>query len=492
MQFAVGFLFCCEEYEGKQMKRVYAIFLILGIGSQLLLAQEFARYFTDATLRIDYFHVGSREAESIVPDQLYRVEGWPGSQHNLVDTLNLGMYLVKVYNAATNRLIFSYGYSTLFNEWQTTQEAIRGGKKVIHETVRIPFPKQKVVVEFYRRDKQNLFTRQIGVLTIDPLSDAISTEDRASDVMVIPIQEKGDATHHLDIAIIADGYTRSQKSDFEVDAQRLVGRLLQVEPFRAYAEKINVYALFRPSADSGTDDPRKGVFKNTAINTSFNTFGSQRYLMSFDNRSIQDIASAVPFDALFLVVNTTQYGGGGIYNLYACTASDNRWSEYIFVHEFGHSFGGLGDEYYTSDVAYSDFYPKGVEPWEPNVTALLNPPKVKWQKFVTPGIPIPTPWDKQKFDEREKKYRQKLRELREKNAPEEEIDRLRNEQSRWVEEFFSHHKYRDVVGAFEGAGYASQGLYRPALNCIMFSRGNIPFDPVCRNAIETRIRFIIE
>jgi hypothetical protein len=214
--------------------------------------------------------------------------------------------------------------------------------------------------------------------------------------------------------------------------------------------------------------------------------------MSFDNRNIRDIASAVPYDALFLVVNTDQYGGGGIYNLYACSAADNRWSEYVFVHEFGHSFGGLGDEYYTSDVAYSDFYPQGVEPWEPNVTALLDPEHVKWQQFLTPGIPIPTPWDKEKYDREESEYRRKLKELREKKAPESEIEKVRVEHQKWVEHFFQNHRYRDAVGAFEGAGYASKGLYRPALNCIMFSKGNIPFDPVCRAAIEHRIRFIIQ
>ncbi|RKY53654.1 MAG: peptidase M64, partial [Candidatus Neomarinimicrobiota bacterium] len=169
-----------------------------------------------------------------------------------------------------------------------------------------------------------------------------------------------------------------------------------------------------------------------------------------------------------------KYGGGGIFNLCSCCyihddeKEQSWWPNYVFVHEFGHAFAGLADEYYSSAVAYNEFYPPGVEPWEPNITALLDPENLKWKKLVEPDIPIPTPWNKEKYD------------------------KIPRSQSKDKEALLHKQEYWGKVGAFKGAGYASEGLYRPYLDCRMFSKSLTGFCPVCSDAIVKMIRFYSE
>ncbi len=324
--------------------RVYPIIgLIFLLLTGVLGQSNFERFFTGELLRIDYFHYGGKDHEEVILDEMYKEPLWPGSRNSLIDTLNLGIYLVKVFDVQTNRLIYSYGFSTLFNEWQTTDEALNGGEKVIHETVRIPFPRRTVQIDFFRRDKQNRFTQLIASWVVEPTSWKIRAEKRAPEVRVFKLLESGEPNEKVDLVILAEGYTRDEAEKFRRDAQKMVDILFGFEPFKTYRSEFNVSALFVPSPQSGTDNPGVGSYKQTVLNTSFKTFGLQRYLMTYDNRTIQDIASAVPHEALIILVNSQAYGGGGIYNLYAVSTSDNRWSGYIFVHEFGHSFGGLGD-----------------------------------------------------------------------------------------------------------------------------------------------------
>lgn len=474
------------------MRALSLIIPLVLVLSQHAFSVEFDQYFKDNTLRIDYFHSGTQDDEKISIDQLYQVSPWAGTKHNLIDTLNSGHYLIRVIDTKSNQLIYSYGFSTLFNEWQTTDEATQGGWKTIHETILIPYPKHKIQIEFWGRDKQNYFGRLIFNTRINPESYSIIKENRASDVEVLDSSKNGNPAQKVDLAIIGEGFTSNEANAFLNTAKGFVDTMFTIAPFSEHRDEFNIYYVLKPSPDSGTDDPRKGLFNNTSINTSFNTFDSQRYLMTYDSKSVHDIASAVPYDAIIIVINSATYGGGGIYNLYASTSAFNEWSDYVFVHEFGHSFAGLGDEYYTSDVAYSEFYPPGTEPWEANITPLLNPKHVKWSEYVAPDMPLPTPWDKEKFDQKSVKYRKGLKLLRDQNASELEIEKYQKKYQKWVDDFFANHPYRDKVGAFEGAGYASSGLYRPALNCIMFSKGLPGFDPVCKNAIERRIRFLAE
>ena len=471
------------------MIRYYGIWWLLTLG---VMAQSvaFDTYFEDQTLRVDYYHLGTAEQESILLDAMYRLDGWAGSRINLIDTLNRGHYLLRVFDNRTQQLIFSRGFSTLFNEWQTTEEAKQGGQKVIHETVRLPFPRRAILIEIVSRDKKNRFTEVIFSRVIDPHQAAIRRESPISDVFVDHLIKNGEPSRQVDLVILGDGFTADEWDRFREQARWLVDTLFSISPFKEHRSRFNVSLVLKPASESGTDDPRAGVYKRTPLNTTFNTFGLQRYLMTYDNRALQDVASAVPFDAIIILVNTRKYGGGGIYNLYASTAAFHPWAPYVFVHEFGHSFAGLGDEYYTSQVAYSEFYPKGTEPWEPNITALLRPPSVKWQRFVSADTPIPTPWGKDKYDRLHREFGQKLRQLRQEGAPEQTIKKISREYQEKIKMFFEKNPYKKAVGAFEGAGYASRGLYRPALDCIMFSRTLAGFDPVCAHAIEQTIRFI--
>ena len=457
------------------------IFLLLA-GSGY--GQWFSSFFNDSTLRIDVYHSGTRETERIDVEQYYVTPTWAGNPDALLDTLNRGHYFLRVLDVKTQQLIYSYGFSTLFNEWQTTDEAQNGGRRTFPETIRIPFPRRPVQIEWLVRDEQNRFTRSIATWVFDPGAEWVNTENRAGEVMVRKILDHGNPHHHVDVVIVGDGYTAAEAEAFFQRAAALVDTLFSIEPYRHLKSAFNVTAVLRPSLESGTDNPREGVYRNTALGTSFNTFGLQRYLMITNTRTVQDVASAVPWDALIILVNTDIYGGGGIYNLYACTAANNRFTPYVFVHEFGHSFAGLGDEYYTSTVAYNEFYPRGVEPWEPNITALLHPPRVKWQQFVTPGIPIPTPWDKATYDRMVEEYQKTMQKLRESGAGAAKIADVQRRYRKKMQHFFQRHPYRGKIGAFEGAGYASRGLYRPALDCIMFSRTTAGFDAVCGNAIQ--------
>ncbi len=407
---------------------------------------NFDRFFRDRTLRMDYFHSGTKTQSLYSLGTFYEEGPWPGSTHNLVDTLNLGNYLLRVTDLKTNQLIYSYGYSTLFREWQTTDEAARGIFRCFEETLRMPFPKRAVQISISERDRENHFHEKFSTI-LDPNSRFVKRENRApANAEVKAILHSGNPHQKVDLVILAEGYTKSQKLKFFSDAAKRAATLLGTEPFQSNKNRINIWAVFVPSQEAGPDEPRKGIFHNTALGLSFNSLDLPRYLIDGDNRAIHDVASAAPYDNIYILVNSKRYGGGAIYNFYAVCIADNSWSDYIFVHEFGHAFGGLGDEYYSSAVTYNEFYPPGVEPWEPNITALLDTATLKWKDLVTPGTPLPTPPDTA--------------------------------------------KYGNVVGAFEGAGYVAKGLYRPTLNhCIMFQKNWRAYCPVCRRAVEKVIRF---
>jgi hypothetical protein len=234
---------------------------------------------------------------------------------------------------------------------------------------------------------------------------------------------------------------------------------------------------------------------------SFNSLGSERYMLTEDNRAVRDLAANVPYDALIIMVNHDRYGGGGIYNLFCTFTAHSDWADYLLLHEFGHSFAALADEYYSSSVAYNDFYPKGREPKEPNITALLDPNVLKWRDLVDPDTELPTPWEKDAYDREDSKYQEErkvlnaaIAEASTSGAPAEKIAELvENENhhaaihSQWAEEFLRRSRWAGKVGAFEGAGYSSTGLYRPTLDCLMFSRRVQAFCPVCERAVEAMI-----
>ena len=226
------------------------------------------------------------------------------------------------------------------------------------------------------------------------------------------------------------------------------------------------------------------MFRRTPLSAEYNIFDSERYVLTLDNRALRDAASAAPYEFIEILVNDRTYGGGGIFNDQATASVDSAFSPYVFVHEFGHHFAALADEYYTSDVAYQTGGAERPEQWEPNVTSLHDPARLKWKDLVTPGTPLPTPWDKAEFEAHTATIQQRRREIRSRNAPEAEMDALFREEQAWEMKFLSSMKYSGRVGAFEGAAYEAHGLYRPETDCIMFTRDPVGFCRVCRRAIE--------
>ena len=446
----------------------------------------FERYFEDATMRLDYYHSGAKGEESFSADVVLREGPWAGSRVNLIDTLNLGEYLFRVFDLSTGEVLFSRGYSTMFNEWQTTDEAVAGIRRTFSETVRFPYPKRTVQITIARRDKLMIF-HEVFSTTIDPSDRTQVHKERRPPFSVLPLSKSGAPGEIVDIVILGDGYSRADASRFRDDAKHFNHALFLTEPFKSRVKDFNIWAVEVESGESGIDWPDQDIWKDNALGSSYNTFGSARYVLTQDNKAVRDAAACAPYDFICILINDHRYGGGGIYNLYATTYTgeqnqEQSWQmDYVYVHEFGHSFAGLGDEYYTSSTAYNDFYSPGIEPWEPNVTALVGG-KVKWQLLLTPGVAIPTPWEKSAYDSVEA-LRSKLDRL----AP--DYYEKREPYFRAARGILQTSRFAGVVGAFEGSGYATRGLYRPAIDCRMFSLSLTNFDPVCSDAINRMINF---
>ncbi|MFQ6109977.1 MAG: M64 family metallopeptidase [Candidatus Aminicenantales bacterium] len=482
------------------------VFLMMSIfvGIQAQEPFHFEDYFLDKTMRIDYFHIGNAEEEWITVDRIFEQGIWAGSTIHLIDPFNNGRYCIKIYDLS-GKLIYSKGFDSYFGEYRTTDRALKGMKRTFHETALIPFPKEKIRFTIEKRDRKNrlhpIYTREI-----DPSSIQIVRENLVPGVKVFEVLKSGDPHRRVDLVFVAEGYRAVEESKFQSDVKRYSGVLFRQEPFHSHKENFNVCGVFKPSAESGCDEPRHGVFKNTTLNASFNSLGSERYLLTEDNRTLRDIAAHVPYDALLIMVNHKRYGGGGIYNFYCVFTVDNQWSNYILIHELGHSFAGLADEYYTSSVAYNEFYPRGIEPVEPNITALIDPKDLKWKELLSPGVEIPTPWEKEEFDRMDRAYQEvrrtindRIARLKRQRASQKEIDkwekeseRLSREHAEKVDAFLSRSQSRGIVGAFEGAGYSARGLYRPMLDCIMFTKGKKPYCKVCREAVIRMIRYLSE
>jgi hypothetical protein len=490
------------------MKRKPIILVVALVIPVILFSQEslkFDDYFVDKTMRVDYFHVGDAKEEWITIDQVYLQGIWAGSQRNLIDKFNNGRYTIKIYDDSSGKLIFSKGFDSYFGEYKTTTQALKGIKRTYHESALIPYPKKKIKFTLEVRDRNNAL-QPLFSQVIDPFSVSIIKESLSRDVEVLEIVNNGDSHSKVDVALIGEGYTAEEKEKFRADVKRFTAVFFSFEPYKTHKSRFNIYGVLKPSMDSGCDEPRSGIFKNTALNATFNSLGSERYLLTEDNRSLRDVAAHVPYDALFIMVNHKRYGGGGIYNLYCTFTVDNQWCEYLFLHEFGHSFTGLADEYYTSSVAYNEFYPKGVEPLEANITALLDPEKLKWKDSVTRGIEIPTPWEKEEFDRMDEAYQKVRREINERiarmkreGAPaaevqkaEEESERRSREHAKKVDDYLLKSRFKGQVGAFEGAGYSAKGLYRPMLDCLMFTKGKKPFCRVCAEAVVRVIKHYSE
>jgi hypothetical protein len=459
--------------------------LVVSVSAPFTQSSAFDSYFTAGTMRVDYVHSGGLGQEIIALERVVADGAWPGSRTRLVDDLNLGKYLFEVIDRATNRTIYSRGFASVYGEWETTPE-FRRIHRSFSESLRFPWPKAPVQVVLKKRDRENSF-HEFWSTVIDPNSRFVNRAEPLKAGTVWALFENGPPMQKVDILLISEGYTAAELPKFHADAKRLVDALFAVEPFRSRKSDFNVRGLDLPSPQSGVNRPHVGSFRRTPISAEYNIFDSERYVLTLDNRALRDAAASAPYEFIEILVNEQQYGGGGIFNAQATSAVDTGFAEYVFVHEFGHHFAGLADEYYTSDVAYETGAADQPEPWERNITALKDPKQLKWRDLVEHGTPVPTPWDKEAYETKSREVQARRRELRAKGVPEAEIDQHFRDQMAWDTKFLSSMKYAGKVGAFEGAGYETKGLYRPELDCIMFTRDPVGFCRVCRRAIGTII-----
>ena len=437
----------------------------------------------ERTMRVDYFHTGGpTSGETFSLDRVVNDGAWAGSRTQLIDPTDLGPYQFEVRDAAAGDLLYSRGFASVYGEWETTAEA-RTLHRTYHESLRFPWPTRPVRVVVRKRQKDGAFT-DVWSTDVDPTSRFVNMAPPVQAGRVRSLVESGPPEAKVDLLLISEGYTEAELPKFQADATRLVEALFAQEPFRSRRTDFNVRTLELPSPESGVHRPNAGVHRRTAVSAEYNIFDSERYVLTLDNRTLRDAAATAPYEFIEILVNERTYGGGGIFNDQATTSVGSAFSEYVFIHEFGHHFAALADEYYTSDVAYeTGGVEKKVEPWEPNVTALHDPAALKWRDLVTPGTPLPTPWSKAEFEKHSRAIQERRREIRKRNAPEEEMDALFREQQAWEETLLKGMKYSGAVGAFEGASYEPRGLYRPEADCIMFTRNRVGFCAVCRRAI---------
>lgn len=402
---------------------------------------QFDKYFENRTMRVDYYHAGDYQTDIYYIDEVIAEPYWGGSKVNLFDDTKFGKYLVKVLDKATGTLIYSRSYSTLFGEWQTVDEA-RTVQKSFSESVVFPYPKAAVTVVFCTKAYETGEYVEKYRYDINPADVCLIKQDNRNKFPVYEVHKGGDANTKVDIVIVPDGYTASQMSQFKKDCEKFKNEFFKYEPYTSHKGDFNIHAVLAPSQESGVDEPCRNIWKNTIVSCSYWSLGSERYLMTTDNKTLRDVAANAPYDQIYILVNSTKYGGGGIFNWYCTGVNSNKMAGKIIVHEFGHGFAGLGDEY-VGGSEYNDFYNKNLEPADPNVTTLVNF-DVKWKDMIEPGTPIPTP---------------------------------------------ATAEYKDKVGVYEGAGYMSKDFYRPMQDCLMNHFGCDAFCPVCQRAIVKMIEF---
>lgn len=436
------------------------------------------------TMRLDYFHTGNVDLEVFAVDELV-VEPlpWPGSGQRAVDTTGRGDYFFELYDEATDELLFSRGFSSIYPEWEEMAEA-RDRIRTFHESLRFPEPAAPARVRVSRRDASNRFV-PVWEIGIDPADMLVNRAPPPARAPLLTLQERGRPADKVDLLILGDGYTPAEMPKFEADARRMAEALFSVSPFRERRDDFNVWAMAPAAPRSGVSRPSSGIRRHTDLRTRYDAFRSERYVLTFDNRALRDIAAHAPYEFIEILVNNETYGGGGIYGMYATAAADSAWADYLFVHEFGHHFAALADEYFTSPVAYQPKTPD-VEPWEPNVTALLEGRPPKWADLIQGDTPVPTPWPKAEFEAYARDYQARRRKIRDEGRPEAEMNTLFAEAQAWFDRLLGQAPHAGAIGAFEGAYYESRGYYRPAMNCLMFTR-HPAFCPVCSAAVSETI-----
>lgn len=419
------------------MKKIQGLLLLLLIIPFWVLGQSnFNSYFHETgSVRYDFDLTGDHCSAFAVHQQTKYLPLWGGNPKMLIDELNYGTYRYQLFDLEGGTLIFQKGFSPLFWEWQDTHEA-RLKKRSFNHSLFFPKPKADVIISLQTRDSLNSWS----VVYTDTLfvNDYFIINEDVSFLNIDTIIYHGVASEKIDLVIIAEGYQEHEMQKFIDDASRMANYLFAVEPFKTYKNRFNVFAVKVLSMQSGTDIPGEGIYRNTAFNSHFYTFDSPRYLTTTDMKAVYDAVDALAWDQLYLLVNEERYGGGGFYNFLSVSTSDNAYSLFVFCHEFAHGFAALADEYYSPSTAYEEYYRLDAEPWEPNITTLVNF-ESKWKAMVEKEIPVPTPRET---------------------------------------------AFQDEVGVYEGGGYQTKGIYSPMQTCWMKEQAAGVFCPVCQKAIE--------
>ena len=425
------------------MKRLFLIQFLLVALCMSNHAQEFTAFFEEKSLRMDYLFTGDATTQEISLDKLSSWEGWAGRKHRLGELPLEGNGQVEVSDEATGQIIYRTSFSSLFSEWLSTDEA-QTTRRSFEATFLVPYPKQPVKVKVSllnaRHEVMSAMTHRV-----DPKDILI----HAMGQRITPhkyLLKSGNPDRCVDVAICAEGYTADEMELFYKDAQVACDALFDHEPFKSMKSRFNIVAVASPSLDSGVSVPRLGEWKQTAFGSHFSTFYSDRYLTTLQVKSIHDALAGIDYEHIIIMANTDEYGGGGIYNSYTLTTAHHPMFRPVVVHEFGHSFGGLADEYFYDNDVMTDTYPLDIEPWEQNITTQVNFDS-KWKDMLPKGTPNPTPINQ---------------------------------------------KEKYPVGVFEGGGYSAKGIYRPAYNCRMRTNENPEFCPVCQRALRRLIEFYTE
>lgn len=450
----------------KKPIQIILLALVMLMNGMMAMAQSFDEYFEDNTLRLDYIFAGNAKVQSIYLEDMKKQDRWAGRKNRLAEKFLNGNGQVTVRDHATQKVIYVTTFSSLFQEWIQDKEA-KSVNRAFETSYNVPFPKASIDVtvtltDYHHKvvasmthtvDPKDILIRHIGMNGI-PFRYIWKGNP---DVQGAANKGEADITGCVDLAILAEGYTEAQMDKFYADCERSVEALFEREPFKSLKNKFNVVAVAAPSLESGPSVPHSNVWNVTAASTNYDTFYSQRYLTTKNMHRVYDLLSGVPFEHIMVLVNSDIYGGGGIYNQVTVATSDHPTFKQVFVHEFGHSYGGLGDEYAYDDMD-EIWYPSDVEPWEPNLTTLKDFSK-KWADLMPKNQPIPTPLDPTVPDKKD-------------------VD-LNN-----AKQMAKLNACTQVVGVFEGAGYQSKGCYRPAQECRMKINEVQDFCPVCARAIR--------
>ncbi|WP_181978260.1 IgA Peptidase M64 [Bacteroides stercoris] len=423
-------------------KHILLLLCLIAVSSTR--AQVFADHFADKTLRVDYIFNGNASGQAICLDGLSALPTWAGRKHHLAELPLQGNGQIIMRNAASGKTIYTTSFSSLFQEWLETDEA-RNVTKGFENTFLLPYPLQPVEIE---------------ITLLDPRRNVRASMKHIVHPNDVLIEQKGNShiTPHkyllhndspekcIDVAILAEGYTPQEMQTFYEDADIACKSIFDHEPFKSMKKRFNVVAVASPSTDSGVSVPRLNEWKHTAFGSHFSTFYSDRYLTTSRVKAIHDALAGIPYEHIIILANTEEYGGGGIYNSYTLTTAHHPMFRPVVVHEFGHSFGGLADEYFYDYDVMTDTYPLDIEPWEQNISTQVDF-AAKWKDMLSENTPVPTPAEVSE------------------NYP---------------------------TGVYEGGGYSAKGIFRPAENCRMRTNEYPAFCPVCQRALRKIIEFYTE